>query len=151
MWEYSRSSRPEVFLGKGVLKICSKFSGEYQCQSSISIKLQKLVLFIHLLLSVLCYFTYICCHLLIWTKSVYLLGLYTHIYIYLLRSRYCTNVQLFSEIIKNTFFYLFCKYFAAILVASSVQVTLQFYFQIFYSIAPNKIVIRLTKLKNTNC
>ena len=40
--------------------------------------------------------------------------------IYLLRSRYCTNVQLFSEIIKNTFFYLFCKYFAAISVASFV-------------------------------
>ena len=36
-------------------------------------------------------------------------------YIYLLRrSRYCTIVQLFSKIIKNTFFYLFCKYFAAI-------------------------------------
>ena len=24
-----RSSRPEVFLGKGVLKICSKFAGEH--------------------------------------------------------------------------------------------------------------------------
>ena len=46
---------------------------------------------------------------------------------------------------------LFCKYFAAISVASSAQVTLQFYFQIFYSTAPNKIVIKLTKLKNTNC
>ena len=74
-----------------------------------------------------------------------------YIYIYLLRSRYCANVQLFSKIIKNTFFYLFCKYFAAISVASSVQVTLQFYFQIFYSTAPNKIVIRLTKLKSRNC
>ena len=74
-----------------------------------------------------------------------------YIYIYLLRSRYCANVQLFSKIIKNTFFYLFYKYFAAISVASSVQVTLQFYFQIFYSTAPNKIVIKLTKLKNTNC
>ena len=30
---------------------------------------------------------------------------------YLLGSRYCTNVQLFSKIIKNTFFDLFCKYF----------------------------------------
>ena len=40
-------------------------------------------------------------------------------------------------------------YFAAISVASSVQVTLQLYFQIFYSTAPNKIVIKLTKLKNT--
>ena len=39
------------------------------------------------------------------------------------------------------------KYFAAISVASSVQVTLQLYFQIFYSTAPNKIVIKLTKLK----
>ena len=37
--------------------------------------------------------------------------------------------------------FLLCKYFAAILVASTVQVTLQSYFQIFYSTAPNKIVI----------
>ena len=34
-----RSSRPEGFLEKGVLKICSKFSGEHPCQSAISIKL----------------------------------------------------------------------------------------------------------------
>ena len=26
-----RSSRPEVFLRKGVLKICSKFTGEHPC------------------------------------------------------------------------------------------------------------------------
>ena len=76
----------------------------------------------------------------------------------------------FPRLLKTHFFYLFCKYFAAILVASSVQVTLQFYFQIFYSNKiiklkivirltklikkinkTNKIVIRLTKLKNTNC
>ena len=30
---------PEVFLGKGVLKIQSKFAGEHPCQSAISIKL----------------------------------------------------------------------------------------------------------------
>ena len=34
-----RSSHPEVFLGKGVLKICSKFTGEHPCGSAISIKL----------------------------------------------------------------------------------------------------------------
>ena len=34
-----RSSRPEVFLRKGVLKICSKFTGEHACRSVISIKL----------------------------------------------------------------------------------------------------------------
>ena len=34
-----RSIRPEVFLGKGVLKICSKFRGQHLCQSAISIKL----------------------------------------------------------------------------------------------------------------
>ena len=34
-----RSSHPEVFLGKGVLKICSKFTGEHPCRSAISIKL----------------------------------------------------------------------------------------------------------------
>ena len=36
-----RSSHPEVFLKKGVLKICSKFTGEHPCQSVISIKLQS--------------------------------------------------------------------------------------------------------------
>ena len=35
--EYSRSSYLEVFLGKGVLKICSKFTGEHPCQSVSSI------------------------------------------------------------------------------------------------------------------
>ena len=35
-----RSSDPEVFLGKGVLKIFRKFTGEQQCRSVISIKLQ---------------------------------------------------------------------------------------------------------------
>ena len=35
----NRSSHPEVFLGKGVLKICSKFTGEHPCQSAISMKL----------------------------------------------------------------------------------------------------------------
>ena len=34
-----RSSRPEVFLGKGVLKIYSKFTGEHTCRNVISIKL----------------------------------------------------------------------------------------------------------------
>ena len=33
------SSRPEVFLRKGVLKIRSKFTGEHPCQSAIWIKL----------------------------------------------------------------------------------------------------------------
>ena len=36
-----RSSHLEVFLGRGVLKICSKFTGEHPCQSAISIKLQS--------------------------------------------------------------------------------------------------------------
>ena len=36
-----RSSRPDVFLGKGVLKICSKFIGEHPCRSAISAKLQS--------------------------------------------------------------------------------------------------------------
>ena len=34
-----RSSRPEVFLGKDVLRIFSKFTGEHPCRSTISIKL----------------------------------------------------------------------------------------------------------------
>ena len=36
-----RSSRSEVFLRKGVQKICSKFTGEHPCRSVISIKLQS--------------------------------------------------------------------------------------------------------------
>ena len=36
-----RSSRPEVSLGKSVLKICSKLKGETSCRSVISIKLQN--------------------------------------------------------------------------------------------------------------
>ena len=54
----------------------------------------------------------------------------------------------FSKLLKIHF--LLCKYFATISVASSVQVTLKFYFQIFYSTAPNKIVIKLKKLKRKN-
>ena len=34
-----RSSHPELFLRKAVLKICSKFTGEHSCRSAISIKL----------------------------------------------------------------------------------------------------------------
>ena len=34
-----RSSHPEVFLEKGVLKICSKFTGVHPCRNVISIKL----------------------------------------------------------------------------------------------------------------
>ena len=37
----SRSSHPEMVLRKGVLKICSKFTGEHPCQSAFSIKLQS--------------------------------------------------------------------------------------------------------------
>ena len=35
------SSHPQVFLRKGVLKICSKFTGEHPCRSAISIKLES--------------------------------------------------------------------------------------------------------------
>ena len=37
-----RSSHQEVFLGKRILKICSKFTGQHTCQSVISIKLQSI-------------------------------------------------------------------------------------------------------------
>ena len=45
--ESIRSSHPDVFLEKGVLKICSKFTGEHPCQSAISIKLQTTLLKSH--------------------------------------------------------------------------------------------------------
>ena len=41
VWNISeniRSSRPEVFLRKGILKICNKFTGEHPCRSMISAK-----------------------------------------------------------------------------------------------------------------
>ena len=37
--KFIRSSLAEVFLKKGVLKICSKFTGEHPCRNVISIKL----------------------------------------------------------------------------------------------------------------
>ena len=36
-----RSSHPELFSRKGVLKICSKFTGEHSCRNAISIKLES--------------------------------------------------------------------------------------------------------------
>ena len=41
LFELVRSRRPEMFLGKVALKICSKFTGEHPCRSLISIKLLK--------------------------------------------------------------------------------------------------------------
>ena len=37
--DYFGSSRPELFLGKDVLKICRKFTGEHPCRSVTSKKL----------------------------------------------------------------------------------------------------------------
>ena len=45
-----RSSSSKVFLGKCVLKICSKFTGEHPCQSAISIKVALLCIFIEITL-----------------------------------------------------------------------------------------------------
>ena len=39
-----RSSHPKVFLVKGVLKICFKFTGEHPCRSVISIKMFPITL-----------------------------------------------------------------------------------------------------------
>ena len=36
IFTHCRSSRPEVFFGKGVLKICSKFTGKHPCRNAIS-------------------------------------------------------------------------------------------------------------------
>ena len=45
--EKFRSSHPEAFLGKGVLKICSKFTVDHPCRSVISKKLQSILLKSH--------------------------------------------------------------------------------------------------------
>ena len=36
-----RNSRPEVLLGKGVVKICNTFTGEHPCQCAIPTTLQS--------------------------------------------------------------------------------------------------------------
>ena len=41
MFDRVGSTPRQVFLGKGVLKICSKFTEEYPCRSVISIMLQS--------------------------------------------------------------------------------------------------------------
>ena len=48
-----RSSHLEVFLGKGVLKICNKFTAEHHCHSVISIKLLATLLKSHFGMGVL--------------------------------------------------------------------------------------------------
>ena len=51
-----------VFLGKGVLKICSKFTGEHPCKSVISIKLLCYIFSDHLFIRTLmegCLYEYI--------------------------------------------------------------------------------------------
>ena len=55
-WVFKQTSRIsylEVFLGKALLKICSKFTGEHPCQSVISIKLQAALLKPHFGMDVL--------------------------------------------------------------------------------------------------
>ena len=42
-WLYISRS-PEVFLAKGILKICSKFTGAHPCRRAISIKLQNKII-----------------------------------------------------------------------------------------------------------
>ena len=42
----SRSSRPETFLRKGILKICSKFTGEHPCWRAISMMFPVHLLYI---------------------------------------------------------------------------------------------------------
>ena len=54
-----RSSCPEAFLGKGVLKLCIKFTGEHPCRSAVSIKLQSN--FIENTFRYECSPIYICC------------------------------------------------------------------------------------------
>ena len=77
-----------------------------------------LLTFVFIYLYIICIFVYIYKYIYIYI-FIYIC-IYIYIYIYILGSRYCycNNVRLFSKIIKNTFF-LFCKYFAVISVASS--------------------------------
>ena len=100
-------------------------------------------------------YIYMCIYMYIYTIYIYMYMyiymyiyiLYIYIYIYIFfKAVIVLMCNHFPRLLRTHFFYLFCKYFAAISVASSVQVSLQFYFQIFYSTAPNKIVIRLTKV-----
>ena len=71
-----------------------------------------------------------------WAKSVesgksYLSTLPKLLYIYIFfEAIIVLKCNDFPRLLKTHFFYLFCKYFAAISVASSVQVTLQFYSKI---------------------
>ena len=39
---FYRSNSPEAFLGKGVLKICGKSTGEHLCRSATSVKLRRI-------------------------------------------------------------------------------------------------------------
>ena len=53
----SRSSHSAVFLRKGVLKVCSKFTGEHPCQSVISATLLKSHFGMGVLLQICCIYS----------------------------------------------------------------------------------------------
>ena len=61
LWNSLLQKQPKVFLGKGILKICSKFTGEHPCRSVISTKLFAILLKSHLgigvLLQIYCIFS----------------------------------------------------------------------------------------------
>ena len=53
----NRRSRPEAFMGKDVQKICSTFTGERPCESTISIKLQSNIFGMGVLVKMCCIFS----------------------------------------------------------------------------------------------
>ena len=72
-----------------------------------------------------------------------------YIYKYLLQSRYNNNVRFFAKLLKTHFFVrqIFRSHFCSFCCLSNFTML----FSNIYSTAPNKIFVKLTKMKKTSC
>ena len=127
-----------MFLGKGVLRICSKFTGEHLCQSVISIKLlcdysEQLLtteLILHKAPSLLLYFK---------QKLALFIARNIHFLQFLLvltvdEARYISNkYQLLNNLAKHQYFYTKTLYIPPS-YPSSAKVFRNIYFQHFFII-----------------
>ena len=104
------SSRPEVFIGKAVLKICSKFAGEHPCRSLISIKLLATLLKSNfgtgVLLQICCIFSE---QLFLWTPLDDCFTV-TSLTVNTVMDKFLQVVAIFQQYFSNIFENIFCQW-----------------------------------------
>ena len=96
-----RSSRPEVFLRKGVLKICSKFTGEHPCRSAISLN-EKAQLHQSHFDEIWSFKKIFATHHLQVNKKVWIISLFTSVFCFL-KTILCFFVSLWTQRVNRIF------------------------------------------------